>query len=89
MDNNPRDTSGLTIHYSGKWEPVDVSSVDYKPGVSFRLLIGTAGDLAVKGTGMRRKDVIPIPLPVGFAPLLCDEVLTDPSNTAAGIIALF
>ena len=86
---NPRDTSGLTIHYSDRWESVDVSTVDYKPGVPFRLLIGTAGDLMVRGTAMSRQEAELIPLPVGFAPLLCDEVLVDAGNTASGIIALF
>jgi hypothetical protein len=89
MTLDPRDTSGLTIHYSGSWEVIDVSSDDYIPGVPFRLLVGIAGDLAVKGTDMNKRDVIPIPLPVGFAPLLCDAVLNDAGNTADGLIALF
>lgn len=89
MRGDPRDTSGLTIHYSGRWEAIDVSSNDYAPGFPFRLLIGTAGDLAVQGSAMSKQEVFPIPLPVGFAPLLCDAVLNDPGNTAAGLIALF
>lgn len=86
---DPKDTSGLTIHYSGRWEPVDVSVNPYVPGVPFRLLIGTAGDLKVKGVGMNRRDAFLVPMPVGHNPMLCDEILVDAGNTADNIVALF
>lgn len=88
---NPRDTHGLTIHYSGDWELVDVSINDFNPGRPFRLLIGVAGDLKIKGSVMNKKKVdIPLcPMPVGFAPMTCDIVYNDAGNTADNIIALY
>lgn len=86
---DPTDYTGLTIHYSGEWTLVDVSINPFQPGKPFRLLIGTAGDLAVRGSKMKRQDVVLIPLPTGFAPLLCDEILVNAGNTADNIVALF
>ena len=88
-ENNPIDTTGLPIHYSGEWEPIDVSVENYRPGRSFRLLVGTPGNLLAKGLKMKRKNVFAIPVQEGYNPILCDEIITGAANTADNLVALF
>ena len=87
------DRSGNAVLYSDNWEPIDVSSSNFKPGKSFSLLVGQAGKLRVRGAGMDRikaGDIKAIPVQQGYNPIICTEILYhDTENTAADIWALY
>ena len=71
----------------GNIQAIDVSSVDYDPGKSFSLLVGTGGTLKVVDTVHVAE--IAIPVQTGYNPIRITKVINDVGNTAATIADLY
>jgi len=71
----------------GNIQAIDVSSVDYDPGKSFSLLVGTGGTLKVVDTVHVAE--IAIPVQTGYNPIRITKVIKDVGNTASDLWALF
>jgi len=71
----------------GNIQAIDVSSVDYDPGKSFSLLVGTGGTLKVVDTVHVAE--IAIPVQTGYNPIRITKVINDGGNTASDLWALF
>jgi len=72
---------------SGDIQAIDVSSVDYDPGRSFSLLVGSGGNLKVVDAVNSDQKLIPVQ--DGYNPVVLSKVIKDGSNTASNLWALF
>lgn len=78
--------SGAVLQ-SGNIQEIDVSSVDYDPGKTFSLLVGTGGTLKIVDTVNVAEKAIPVQ--TGYNPIIITKVISDGGNTASDLWALF